>query len=437
MINSRVAAFVLSLSLCSGLVKADDWPQWMGPNRDNVWSEDGVLESFPDAGLKVLWRTEIAGGYAGPAVSNGRVFVTDYTTADDVKVSNFEREQFSGQERVLCLDEKTGKKLWSHDYPVKYTVSYPSGPRCTPTVDGDRVYVLGTEGNLFCFNVADGEMLWSKDFKTDYGAKTALWGYASHPLVDGNKLICVVGGEGSHAVAFDKLTGKELWRTLSSKEQGYSPPMIIEHGGMRQLILFRPGAVSAVNPETGKEYWSVPYEATNGSVIMTPIHKGNLLYCAGYSNKNMLIKMADDGKSAEIAWEGLTKQAISPVNVQPFRVDDIVYGFDQSGLLHAMDLETGDRIWGTGAPLNSERPVGSGTAFMVRQGNRVWMFNELGELLIAKLSREGYEEIDRVKVIDQTNNAFGREVVWSMPAFANRHVYIRNDKEIICVDVSK
>ncbi|MCA9045163.1 MAG: PQQ-like beta-propeller repeat protein, partial [Planctomycetaceae bacterium] len=334
MINFRVAVFVLSLSLCSGLVKAEDWPQWMGPNRDNVWSEDGVLESFPDSGLKVLWRTEIAGGYAGPAVSNGRVFVTDYTTADDVKVSNFEREQFSGQEQILCLDEKTGKKLWSHDYPVKYTVSYPSGPRCTPTVDGDRVYVLGTEGNLFCFNVADGEILWSKDFKTEYGAKTALWGYASHPLVDGNKLICVVGGEGSHAVAFDKLTGKELWRTLSSKEQGYSPPMIIEHGGMRQLILFRPGAVSAVNPETGKVYWSVPYEATNGSVIMTPIHKGNLLYCAGYSNKNMLIKMADDGKSAEIVWEGLSKQAISPVNVQPFRVDDIVYGFDQSGLLH-------------------------------------------------------------------------------------------------------
>ena len=428
---------VCLLVVSSQLLQADDWPQWMGPKRDNVWRESGIVAKFPAGGPKVLWRTPIAGGYAGPAVANGRVFVSDYVTADNVKVDNFKRSEFSGTERILCLKEASGEILWKHEYPVKYTVSYPSGPRCTPTVDGDRVYSLGTEGNLFCFEVNSGEVLWSKNLIQDYQTKTALWGYASHPLIDGDKLICVVGGEGTHAVAFNKLTGTEIWRTLSSTEQGYSPPSIIEHGGKRQLILFRPAGVSAVDPETGKPFWSVPYEATNGSAIMTPIHMGNLLYCAGYSNKNMLIEMAADGMSAKVLWENLSKTAISPVNVQPFRVDEVVYGLDQNGLLYGMDIKSGDRLWESGAPLKSERPVGSATAFIVQQGDRFWMFNELGELIIARLTPTGYEEIDRAKVIDQTNNAFGREVVWSMPAFANKHAYIRSDAEIICVDLAQ
>ena len=127
----------------------------MGPGRDNVWREEGLLERFPAGGPKVLWRTPIAGGYAGPAVAGGRVFVTDYVTEADIRQSNFERKTSTGTERVLCLDEATGRILWKHEYPVTYTISYPSGPRCTPTVDGDRVYTLGAEGDLLCLAVAD------------------------------------------------------------------------------------------------------------------------------------------------------------------------------------------------------------------------------------------------------------------------------------------
>ena len=420
-------------------VIGDDWSQWMGPNRDNVWQETGVIENFPEGGPKILWRTPVAGGYAGPAVAGGKVVVTDYVTSDNVKVENFERKQFTGMERVLCLNESNGNVIWKHEYPVKYSVSYPAGPRCTPIFDTGHVYTLGTEGHLFCLKVDSGDVVWSKDLTQDYQTKTALWGYSSHPLIDGDKLICIVGGQGSHAVAFNKKTGEEIWRSLSAPEQGYSPPKIFEFGGMRQLILFRPSAVSGINPKNGDEYWSVPYEATNGSVIMTPIQFGNLLYVAGYSDKNMLIEVGGDGQSAKVRWKDLRKQAISPVNVQPIRVDEVLYGFDQSGFLYGMDIETGKRLWQSGKPLNARRPVGTGTAFMVRQGDsdRFWLFNELGELIIAKLSKEGYEEIDRAKVIDKTNTAFGREVVWSMPAFANKHAYIRNDKECICVDLAK
>ena len=188
-----------------------------------------------------------------------------------MKIDNFDRKEFTGTERVLCLDETTGKEKWQHEYPVKYTISYPAGPRCTPIVDGDKVYTLGAEGNLICFKADSGEIVWQKNLPKEYNTKTAMWGYASHPLIDGNKLICLAGGDGTHAVALDKNTGHEIWRSSTSPEQGYSPPTIIEVGGKRQLLLARPNALSAVDPETGSEYWSVPYEATSGSIIMSPV----------------------------------------------------------------------------------------------------------------------------------------------------------------------
>jgi outer membrane protein assembly factor BamB len=428
-------SIVFAATLCPAL-RGDDWPQWMGPQRDNVWRETGLLEKFPSGGAKILWRAPIAGGYAGPAVANGRVYVTDYVTKEDVKVDNFDRKTFSGTERVLCLDEANGDVIWKHEYPVTYGISYPAGPRCTPNVHEGKVYTLGAEGQLICLSAASGQVMWSKNLPKEYNTKTALWGYAGHPLIDGDKLICVVGGPGSHAVAFDKNSGAELWRALTSTEQGYSPPTIIEAAGVRQLILFHPAGVSSVDPETGRHYWTADYEASNGSVIMTPIKSGNLLYAAGYSNKNLLMRLGSDQPSAEVLWRDEAKTAISPVNVQPIAEHGFLYGFDQNGMLYGVELKTGRRVWESTQPLSSKRPLGSGTAFIVKQGERFWMFNELGELVIAKLTPEGYSELDRAKVIEPTNVAFGRKVVWSAPAWANKKVFLRNDQECICVDVA-
>lgn len=420
---------------CCSILSADDWPQWMGPKRDNVWRESGLVEKFPEGGPKRLWRTPIAGGYAGPAVAIGKVFVTDYVTSDNVKVSNFDRKQFTGTERVLCLNESTGEVLWKHEYPVKYSVSYPAGPRCTPNVDDDRVYTLGAEGNLSCFDVSSGDVIWSKDLKNEYGAKSPLWGYAAHPLIDGDKLITLAGGPGSHAVALNKTTGEEIWRSLTSSEQGYAPPTIIHHAGIRQLLLLRPDALTSVNPETGKEYWSVKYTASNGSSIMSPITFDDFVYVAGFNKQSLMVKMNADKPAAEEFWRS-KRDIICPVNVQPFLVDDILYGFDQKGVMRALQMPSGERLWESTDAIGG-RPRDSGTAFIVKQADRFWLFNELGELLIARLSREGYHEIDRAKVIDQTNTAMGRDVVWSMPAFANKHAYIRNDNEIICIDLAE
>jgi outer membrane protein assembly factor BamB len=407
----------------------------MGPHRNNVWTETDVLARFPEDGPKVLWRTPIAGGYSGPAVADGRVYITDYVTSDDVQVGNFERKSFTGVERTLCLDEKSGEILWKHDYPVKYSISYPIGPRCTPVVDGSQVYTLGAEGNLICYGVKTGDVRWSMNLPGDYKTKTALWGYAGHPLIDGNRLITLAGGEGSHTVALDKNTGQEIWRSGTASEQGYSPPTIIESGGVRQLILLSPDHVRSVHPETGAEYWSVPYEGSSGSIIMSPVLCGEYLYVAGYSQHSLLLKMASDAPAAKEVWRDKRRDAISPINVQPFFEDDVLYGLDQSGTLAGVALPSGDRLWATAEPLG-KRPLGSGTAFIVKQEDRFWMFTEQGELVIAEMDKDGFRVLDRAKVIEPSNVAASRDVVWSMPAFANRHAYIRNDNEIICVDLS-
>src|SRR5438094_3334310 len=221
---------------------ADDWPQWLGPQRDGVWRETGILEKFPADGPKVRWRTAIGGGYTGPAVARDHVYLMDRQLAPGTSNPSdpFARGEIPGSERVLCLNEADGRILWKHEYDCPYAVSYPAGPRATPTVHAGKVYALGTEGNLFCLDATSGKEFWSHDFKKDYGVKTPMWGFAGHPLIDGKKLICLVGGEGSVAVAFDKDSGKELWRALSAKEPGYCPPMIYEFAGKRQLILWHP-----------------------------------------------------------------------------------------------------------------------------------------------------------------------------------------------------
>jgi outer membrane protein assembly factor BamB len=435
----RVVTFGLLL-FQSATVSADDWPQWMGPRRDNVWREQGLLEKFPEGGPRVVWRAPRAGGYAGPAVAGGKLFVTDYVTKDNVKTDNVDREASTGIERVLCLDAETGQELWKHEYPVTYTISYPAGPRCTPIIDGGKVYTLGAEGNLICFEIEKGAIIWQKDLPKEYNTKTAMWGYASHPLIDGDKLICLAGGKGTHAVALNKATGQEIWRSLTSPEQGYSPPTIIEAGDRRQLILARINALTSVDPETGREFWSVPYEATSGSLIMSPVRSSNYLFVGGYNKQCLLVELAADAPAAEIVWRNKSRGGLSPVNVQPFVNGDVMYGFDQDGYMYAVELPSGKRLWDTTQPV-SERPVYSGTAFIVRhgdEGDRYWLFNELGELIIANLTPQGYEEVDRTPaLIEPTNQAFGRDVVWSMPAFANRRMYVRNDQECICVELAK
>ena len=249
----------LTIVLMTGAVRGDDWPQWMGPNRDDVWPETGILQKFPANGPKVLWRIPIKGGFAGPAVASGKVYVMDYLTDVDFrkKSSPASRPPIDGKERVLCLDATNGNEIWKFEYDCHYAISYPAGPRCTPTVQDGKVYTLGSEGNLFCLNAGTGKKIWSKEFKTDYQAKTPLWGFCGHPLVDGQNVVCVVGGVNALVVAFDKERARKSGKCFRPRNQVTPPPTMIEAGGKRQLLIWDSENLSSLDPTNGKPYWQV------------------------------------------------------------------------------------------------------------------------------------------------------------------------------------
>jgi outer membrane protein assembly factor BamB len=425
--------------------RADDWPQWMGPNRDSVWHEKGILQQFPKDGPKVLWRVPVAAGYAGPAVAGGKVFLTDYVKSEgnDVTTNPLARNELKGKERVQCLDAKTGKELWKHEYDRPYSLSYPAGPRCTPTVHEGKVYTLGAMGNLLCLDTEKGTVVWSKDFVKDYGVKVPLYGFCGHPLVDGKKLICTVGGDGTTAVAFDKDTGKELWRSLSSKELGYSPPTLIEAGGKRQLLVWHGESLNSIDPETGKPYWSVPLSPWMAVVVMAPRKDGDYLFAGTVYGTAIGLKLDATRPAVTEVWRGpktMKEKGLYPMNMTPFAEGGILYGTDQPGQFRAVEIATGKQLWESWLPVTGKdesAPVYCGTVFVVKNGGRFFLCTDQGELLIAKLSREGYEEVSRWKMLEPTGSAFGRKVVWSHPAFADKCIFAKNDKELVCVSLAE
>lgn len=415
---------------------ADDWPQWLGPRRDSVWRESGILKKFPERGPGVRWRVRIHGGYAGPSVADGRVYLTDFQKSAEQATGKKDKKDLHGVERVLCLAEADGKVLWEHKYDCAYGIDYPAGPRVTPTVDGNRVYALGAEGNLVCLKATSGSVVWSRDFKKDFRAKTATWGHSAHPLVDGDRLVCLVGGEGSVAVAFDKYTGRELWRALSAAEPGYCPPTLIKAGGRKQLIIWHSESVNSLDPESGKVYWSVPLKPQFSMSIATPRLLDDHLFVGGHTDQCVLIKLDETAPTAEEVWRGARNKGLGPINSTPFLEDGYLYGVDRKGELRCVDLETGKHIWTSFAVVPGDRPLSCGTAFLIKNGDRFFIASETGDLIIAKLSPKGYEEISRFRMLEPTGKAFGRKVLWSHPAFANRCVYARNDKELICVSLA-
>jgi outer membrane protein assembly factor BamB len=450
----RVLLVCLLAGLSAGSLRADDWPQWMGPNRDAIWAETGIVRELPKDGPKVLWRTPIHAGYSGPAVADGKVYITDRIISKGLSnpADPFDNKtQVPGTERIVCLDAKTGKEHWAYEYTCPYQISYPAGPRCTPTVHAGKVYALGAMGDLFCLDAAKGTLIWAKNFPKAYGAKVPMWGFCGHPLVYKNLLICIVGGEGSVAVAFDKDTGKEVWKALSAKEPGYSSPTLITVDGKDQVVIWHAQAINGLDPLTGQQLWSVDLEPMFGMAIMCPRQAGNKLFAAGIGGAGVVLQLDGAKQTATPIWQEAVDKAkgmapkprgLYPVNMTPFIEGGTIYGVDQPGMLRAVELDTGKKLWFTFKPVLGKeedenfRGGGSGTAFVVKNGDRFFLFNELGELVIAKLSPKEFTEISRAKILEPTGAAFGRKVVWSHPAFAHKCGFFRNDKEIICVSLA-
>ncbi len=437
---------VLSVGVLVRPLQADDWPEWRGAGRLGILTESGLVDTFPAEGLPVAWRTPIHSGYSGPAVAAGRVFITDARRPDPRSTAVVER--------ALALDEQTGAVLWTHEWETDYAglqLVYAIGPRATPTVDDDRVYVLGAMGNLLALNVEDGSILWQKDYAKDFNTAVPSWGMTGAPLVDGDRLICLVGGEpNAKMMAFDKYTGEEIWRALSSDwEPGYSQPIIIEAGGARQLIAWHPRDISSLDPETGEIYWEIRHIVDMGINPATAVQSGRyLFFTSQYGGARMLV-LDETAPEATVLWEGVGESdpeygrdfnTLNSVISTPLIQGAYVYGVDGHGVLRCLEIATGRRVWETEA-LIGER-TNWATAFFVRNGDRYFINTDTGDLVIATFSPEGYNEVSRTHLIDPTHpyvrrRISGAAVNWSHPAYANKHIVVRNDEEIVRLSLAK
>jgi outer membrane protein assembly factor BamB len=269
-----------------------------------------------------------------------------------------------------------------------------------------------------------------------------MWGFAASPIIEGDQIITLGGDPSGVAVAFNKNTGQPLWKALPAREPGYSSPLLIDAGGTRQLIIWHAEALNSINPQNGKLYWSQPFISQSGMSIATPRRVGDLLLVSAFYNGSMLMKLDANRPAASMLWKIGGKNethtaALHAVINTPVLRDDYIYGVCSYGELRCLKAQTGERVWETFAATTGDAGRARwANAFIIENAGRYFLFNEKGDLIIADLTPPGYSEISRAHLIEPTNIDPGRGVVWCQPAFANRSVYVRNDKELICASLA-
>ncbi len=419
----------LSLVLFALAAQAEDWPQWRGPNRDGVWSESGIVEKFAGPELKIRWKTKVESGYSGPTVAKGRVYLTD-RLIDPKQI-----------ERIHCFDEKTGQTLWMKEYECPYEkVGYVAGPRACVTINDGRAYALGTMGNFNCLDAASGEILWKKDLNKQYKIRMPIWGIAAAPLVEGDLVVVHIGGTNACLVAFDRKSGEERWTALDD-DASYSAPIMIDQAGKRVLVCWTGSSIVGLDPLNGKPYWTIPFAKAKMVInIATPVISGDRMFLSSFYDGSYMLKLNQDKPAAEEVWKrrGKSEQATDALHSiisTPVFENDHIYGVDSYGEMRCLDASNGNRVWEN---LTATPKARWSTIHFVKNGDRWFLFNERGELLIGKLSPAGFEEISRAKLISPTTEQLRQRngVCWSHPAFADRCVFIRNDAEIVCASLA-
>lgn len=414
--------FLVAMLSLAGSLCADDWPQFRGPNRDAIWHETNIMQAFPAEGLPVRWRAPIGYGLSSPVIAEGRVYLADAVL-----------EKPKARERLQCFDEKTGAILWTHAYDVTYPdwafdPTQKPGPNSTPVVKDGKIYALGMMGDLFCRDASKGTVIWQKNLMKEYGSKE-FTGTTPSPLIEDNLLILVPGIQpGACVMAFDKDTGKEVWRALDDIWT-YSSPIVISAGGQRQLIVWTPKGVTSLNPATGKTWWREDVDTTNFYGVAPAVLSGDRLLFSG-----LMFQLDATKPGATALWPENrvpAKVVLSSCSI-PIVQDGYVYSGKSSGQLLCIDGKTGKQVWDT----DKVTSRGNGaTIHLTPNGDTVLIFTDQGNLIRAKLGPDGYHEISRVHLIDPTYTFSGRKLIWAAPAYANGHIFVHNDNELISVSL--
>ena len=387
----------------------EDWPRWRGPRGDGTWHGPRLPNTWPAEGLKTAWKRDIGGGYGGISVLGSRLYLMDF------------QKEPQPQERVHCFDTQTGEPLWMERYPVDYKgLDYPNGPRITPTIDGDRIYTIGSVGHAYCFDAATGRVIWHKNPQSDYKVKLSAWGVAASPVIFEDLV------DNGCLIAFNKLTGQEVWRA-GKDPCGYSTPIVIDSPSGKQLVLWSPKHVLGFDPRTGGEYWRIPYEVTYGVSIATPIYHEGILVVCGYWEGSKAIRLGKSPTEAKLEWE--ENKNLRGLMSQPLYRDGLGYLLDKQLGLTCFELATGKKLWDDKHEMTprGRNPQANLVWLDAGKSDRTIVLNSEGELILARLNREGYHETSRTKIIEPT---------WAHPAFAGNRVYARNDTQLVCVELN-
>lgn len=403
----------LAIMLVVGLVRvagADDWPQWLGPNRDGISAEKIAPWKEPPA---VVWKVEVGEGHSSPVVAGGRVYL-------------HVKEPGRDAETLLAFDAASGKQLFARSYDrVAFNSIFGNGPRSTPVVSEGKVYTLGVTGVLSCWTADEGKLVWQKETLKQFKVENLKFGVSTSPIVVGKAVIVNVGGKGASVVAFDRDSGAVLWQTLDDPAS-YSSPILVGKGEAQQVIFLTENHLLGLRPTDGKLLWQSPFKDQLSESSTTPILLDDLLIASSVTvgSEALRLSMGKDGITAKTVWKNdkLTCYFSTPVPVGPEHVYMVTGTFRPfpAVSLNCVEAKTGKIVWTKGN-------VGTFHAALLRTGDgSLLLHDDGGNLRLLAADVKEYRELAKSKVCGQT---------WAHPALAEGRVYIRDSRELICLNL--
>jgi len=387
-----------------------DWPQFRGPDRTNLSPDKNLLKKWPESGPKLLWKGQGVGiGFSSVAVAGDRV----YTMGDK-----------NGAAQIFALSRKTGKLLWGT--PIGKAGGNYEGTRCTPTVEGDRVYGIGQFGDLVCLNANTGKLIWRKNFLKDFGGRPGGWQFSESPTLDGDRLIVTPGGPKATVVALDKKTGKEIWRNDAGYEAGYSTVVISNSCGVKQYVQLTAGGTIGVSAADGKTLWRYEKLGNNTANIPTPIVLGEQIFTsAGYGKGGALLTLSGDASSMTVK-EEYYKGELRNKHGGILAVGDYIFGdTDDSGRPFCAEWKTGEIKWKRGG-----RGKDSGSASLTYADGHLYIRYSDGYVVLVPAIPDGYKEVSSFKIPNSDTNS------WAHPVVIGGRLYLREKDIVWCYDVS-
>ncbi len=401
---------------------ADDWPQWQGPDRNAISKERGLLQEWPKEGPRLAWKINgLGGGPSTPSIADGRIFGMSHRGPDEV---------------VWAVSETDGKALWvTRLGPAFRQDQMPQaneGPASTPTVDGERLYVVGLGGTVSCLQVKDGKQVWQRSLTADFGGRVPTWSFRESPLVDGDKVIVTPGGEDATLVALDKATGKTIWksRVPDSPQAAYASALAIDFDGQRQYVQLTAKALVGVAASDGKFLWRYDKAAnSHGINCSTPIHhEGKVFAASAYGNGGGLVKLSKDASAGVKAEEVYFTNKMQNHHGGMIVYDGSLYGANggnSGGFLVNLDWETGDVLWDERA---AERRAPKGALAMA--DGRLYYRTEDGPVLLIEPNKKQYVERGRFEQPDRSDKP-----AWAHPVIANGKLYLRDQDALFSYDI--